>query len=58
MDKPFLAKNIVLYYHIYREFLWENNLDNDSNGITVDELIDYVDNQIDVDDRLRLADLV
>lgn len=42
----FPAKNIVTYMDKYREYIIDNNLDNDSNSISVRELIDFVENNI------------
>jgi hypothetical protein len=44
-SKP-LAKNVYLNFRIYQLFLAENNLDNDSNSIAVDDLMDYCKNDI------------
>lgn len=48
------AKQVYYYFRIYQHFLQENNLVDDSDGITVADLIDYVDNHISEEDRKRL----
>lgn len=53
-----VAKKVVRYYLIYREYLLEHNLPDDSNTITVSNLIDFVENQIDTEYLLELADRV
>lgn len=52
------AKLVVRYYHIYREYLWENGLDDDSKTIDVESLVNYVNSEIDTETRLRLADKI
>lgn len=40
------AKNITRYYFIYKQFLIENNLEDDSSTITITDLEYYVNNHI------------
>ena len=51
-----LAKNIWRYYSIYRQHLMNNKLKDDSSTISIDELVDFVENNITDEDRLVLAD--
>lgn len=46
-----LAKVVYWDYLIYKEYLLDNGLDDDSNSITVDELHDFVNNEISVEER-------
>jgi hypothetical protein len=41
-----LAKKVVLYFSIYKEYIKDNNLDNDSEIISVSSLIQFVDDNI------------
>ena len=45
------AKKLTLYYFIYKEHLSVNNLADDSDTILVDDLIDFVENEIGDEDR-------
>ncbi len=42
---------IANYLQVYKLHLINNNLEDDSNTIHIQDLIDYVDNQIDPEDR-------
>ena len=48
------AKEIYYYFRIYQHFLIENKLEDDSETITAQDLIEYVDNHIDKEDFERL----
>lgn len=50
------AKTIWRYYSIYKQYLLNNSLADDSSTISIDELVDFVENQITNEDRLQLAD--
>lgn len=50
------ARTLVKYYSIYRQYLLDNNLPDDSNEISVEELIDFVENQISLEDRFNIVD--
>jgi hypothetical protein len=52
------AKVIYRYYLIYREYLLENSISDDSNSITTEDLLNFVQNNINFEDRLRLADKI
>ena len=56
MKKSILAKKVVLYYQIYKAYLLDNNLDDDSNSITVPSLMYFVDQMINPEDFKRLSD--
>lgn len=53
-DKKHLAKNVYLYFRVYQHYLMNHNLDDDSNSIDVDSLMDFVENQIDEEEREEL----
>lgn len=42
-----LAIKVVAYFAIYKEYLESNNLEDDSEIISVSSLIEFVDNQIE-----------
>jgi len=50
------ARTLVRYYSIYRQHLFDNNLPDDSNEISVEELTDFVENQISLEDRFNIID--
>ena len=52
----YLAKEVYYNYRIYQHFLIENNLDDDSNSISVEDLMEYIENHIDEDDKKRLSE--
>jgi hypothetical protein len=53
------ARQVVRYYKIYKTFLLENSLDDDSKEISVEDLIDYVDNHISEEDKMEItSDLI
>lgn len=52
---PYLAKNIVTYMRIYKKYTEAHGLDNDINSITVNDLIDFVENEIGEDQRKELG---
>lgn len=52
------AKLTVKFYHMYRQYLLNNNLADDSAEISVEDLHDFVMGQIDDEERLSLADAV
>lgn len=52
------AKHIFRYYLIYREHLLASQLEDDSDTITVENLVEFVDNNISDEDRLDYADKV
>jgi hypothetical protein len=52
------AKQIYLYFLIYRECILDNELTDDSDEITVEDLVDYVENFIDTDYRVELTNRV
>lgn len=56
MKKSILAKKVVLYYQIYKAYLLDNNLDDDSNSITVPSLMYFVDQMINPEEFKRLSD--
>jgi hypothetical protein len=45
------ARTVVRYFEIYKQYLTDNNLDDDTNSISVEDLIDFVESQIDEEDR-------
>jgi hypothetical protein len=45
----YCAKVIVRYFDLYRQYLMENNLPDDSNSIHVKDLVDFVEQQINPD---------
>lgn len=47
--KDVLAKVVVQYMDIYKRFLQENGLQDDSNSIDIESLLNYVDNEIPED---------
>lgn len=49
-----LAKTVYLYFRVYQHWLIENHLDDDSSSILAKDLIDFVDNQIEEEDRERI----
>lgn len=49
-----LAKKNYYDWRVYQEFLRENNIDDDSDTITVEDLQDYIQNHIPEDDYNRL----
>lgn len=53
-----LAKNIYRAYLIYREYLSNNNLDDDSNSITADAVIEFVEKEIDEEERKEIEKFV
>lgn len=40
------AKKIHRYFEIYREYILDNNLEDDSDLITIDSLIAFVEDEI------------
>jgi hypothetical protein len=53
------ARQVVRYFKIYKQFLRENNLDDDSKEISVESLINFVENHISEDDRMEIiTDLI
>ncbi len=40
------ASQIVEYYKIYKSYLLDQNLQDDTDSITVDQLVDFVENHI------------
>jgi hypothetical protein len=51
--KLLIAKKIVMYFHIYKMYLQENSLDDDSNSISVPDLISFVEDEVDKEDQDR-----
>lgn len=45
---------IVDFLKIYKAYIAENNLKDDSNKITVQNLVDFLNDHIDQEDRIRL----
>jgi hypothetical protein len=45
------ARLVARYFDVYRNYLWNNNLPDDSKSISVDALFDFVENHIDEDER-------
>ena len=41
-----LATKVVRYFELYRKYIQDNNLDNDSEIISVSSLIEFVDTNI------------
>lgn len=52
------AKQIFKYFLIYREFLRENNLEDDTDKITLKDLIDFVQQQMEPEERKSLYEKV
>lgn len=52
------AKKVYYYFRIYQHFLEENHLTDDSNSITVDDLINFVEDVISEEDQKRLMKFV
>lgn len=48
------AYKIYKYWLIYREWLIENNLDDDTEFINIDSLIQFVEKQISKEDAERI----
>lgn len=48
------VKFVLKYYNIYKAYLKENNLDDDSDTITVPSLINFVEEYIDDETYRRL----
>lgn len=48
------ALQVVRYFKIYKQFLMENNLADDSKDISVESLIDFVENNIEEDERMEI----
>ena len=46
IPKGFTAKKLVEYYKIYQTYLLDHNLSDDSDGITVKSLIEFVEDHI------------
>lgn len=51
------AKTIYYYYRIYQHFLMENGLQDDSDTITVKDLVIFCEKQISSRDFDRLLEL-
>ncbi len=51
-----LAADVYLMFRVYQHYLQENNLNNDSETITVGDLIDFCDNQITNEDYERISE--
>lgn len=52
------ARKIARYFLIYKEYLLDNNLEDDSKTITAKDLIFFVDNNIDPDDLEEYNELI
>jgi hypothetical protein len=48
------ARTIYYDYKVYREFLMNHGLDDDSNSITAEDLEDFVHNHIDEEEYVGL----
>jgi len=50
------AEKIYLYFRVYQHHLINNNLPDDSDTITVDDLVEYVEKEISDEDRKELIE--
>jgi len=46
VKEPLKVSTIVEYYKIYQTYLLDHDLQDDTNSITVDQLVDFVENHI------------
>ena len=52
------AKHVYLYYLIYKEYLLEKKLEDDSSHILVEDLMYFVQNNISEEYRIELIEKV
>jgi len=52
------ARKVYYYWRMYQHFLLDNNLEDDSQHITVDDLVKYIEENLSVDERNHLWDVV
>lgn len=52
--KNYNARTVYYYFRVYQHFLQENNIEDDSKTITVKDLMDYVENHISEEDKIRI----
>ena len=45
-EVPLKASTIVEYYKIYKTYLFEHGLQDNTDSITVDQLVDFVENHL------------
>ena len=50
------AKKVYYDWRVYQEFILENGLEDDSDGITVQDLNEYIINNIDEETYQELLD--
>ncbi len=48
------AQKVYLYFRVYQHYLIAHKLEDDSSQITVNDLVDFVDHQIDEEERVEL----
>lgn len=48
------AQQVYLYFRVYQHYLHNHNLEDDSDSITVDELVSFVETQIEEEQREEL----
>lgn len=48
------AKDVYIYFLVYKKYLEENDLEDDSRTILIEDLITFVDQQIETDYREEL----
>lgn len=58
MAKNYNAKQVYRNFIIYNHYLIENNLENDSKTISVSALMDFVENEIDDEDKERIEKII
>lgn len=44
------AREIARYFEVYKMYILDNNLDDDSKEINITELVNFVDNEISPED--------
>ncbi len=50
------AYEVYLAFRVYEYFLAENNLEDDSEKVSVKDVLDFVENQIGEEETMRILD--